>query len=156
MPTWIDLPNFSRGILPAIVGAAVLLAGAPARAATGAETGVLTVTISGAESEKGKILVALCASRSEYESDGEGMRMVRLPARVGPIEHRFEDLPAGTYALRVFHDANANDEIDIGWMGPEERYGFSNGARGLMGPPDWDEARFAFDGKAAGQAIVLK
>jgi uncharacterized protein (DUF2141 family) len=132
----------------------VLLVVAPARADD--ERGVLTVNISGAESDEGKVLVALCRSRAEYESDGEGMRMIRLPARMGPIEHRFENLPAGTYALKVFHDENENDEIDIGWTGPEERYGFSNGARGLIGPPDWDDAHFAFDGKTADHAIELK
>jgi len=45
-------------------------------------------------------------------------------------------------AIKLFHDENSNQKLDIGWTGPEERYGFSNSARGLMGPPDYEKARF--------------
>jgi uncharacterized protein (DUF2141 family) len=31
-------------------------------------------------------------------------------------------------------------------FGPEEAYGFSNGARGTFGPPSWQDARFRFAG----------
>jgi uncharacterized protein (DUF2141 family) len=57
----------------------------------------------------------------------------------------FKDVPYGEYAVKVFHDENDNLKIDIGWRGPTERYGFSNGARGIFGPPDFDDAKFAFD-----------
>ncbi len=110
------------------------------------EGGVLTVVASGFSSEKGVVLVQLCDSREDYESDDEGFRVARLQAKDGKTTHRFEGLPDGTYAIKIFHDENENDELDIGWMGPEERYGFSNDARGLMGPPDWDEAQFGFEG----------
>jgi uncharacterized protein (DUF2141 family) len=48
--------------------------------------------------------------------------------------------------VKVFHDANSNREIDIGLMGPKEKFGFSNNVMGFMGPPDYDDAKFAFDG----------
>ena len=110
------------------------------------EGGVVTVVASGFTSEKGMVLVALCNSREDYESDEECFRVGRVRAKDGQATHRFEEVPDGTYAVKLFHDENSNDELDMGWMGAEERYGISNDARGLLGPPDWDEARFSFDG----------
>lgn len=31
-------------------------------------------------------------------------------------------------------------------FGPEESYGFSNGASGTFGPPSWKDAHFRFKG----------
>lgn len=46
-------------------------------------------------------------------------------------------LKPGKYALAIFHDANNNDELDKAFSGiPTEKYGFSNNARGIFGPPD--------------------
>jgi len=48
----------------------------------------------------------------------------------------------GQYAIKVFHDENANGELDINFLGiPKESYGFSNHARGRFGPPPFAEAR---------------
>lgn len=110
-----------------------------------AKTGTLILTMTGFESEKGEVLVQLCDSKADYAADDGGFRVVRLQAKDGKAGHRFEDIPYGEYALKIFHDENSNEELDIGWMGPEERYGFSNGVRGMMGPPDWEEAKFTFD-----------
>jgi uncharacterized protein (DUF2141 family) len=39
------------------------------------------------------------------------------------------------------HDANGNGGMDFSLLGlPEETYGFSNGARALLGPPSFDAA----------------
>ena len=53
----------------------------------------------------------------------------------------------GTYAVKLFHDANDNGRLDTNWIGiPKERFGFSNNAMGRFGPPDFDAVRFALDG----------
>lgn len=64
----------------------------------------------------------------------------------GHADFVFEDLPAGDYAIKVFQDEDGDQVLDIGFFGPEEAYGFSNGARGLFGPPPWEEASFRFAG----------
>ncbi len=38
----------------------------------------------------------------------------------------FENLPAGRYAVNVFHDENNNGKIDKGFLLPTEGIGFSN------------------------------
>ncbi len=50
-----------------------------------------------------------------------------------------DGVPDGPYAVKLFHDENSNEELDMGWMGAEERYGISNDARGLIGPPEISE-----------------
>ena len=54
----------------------------------------------------------------------------------------FEDVPAGPFAVSVFHDENDNGELDSVALGiPSEPYGFSGDARDLFGPPSFEEAR---------------
>jgi MipA family protein len=52
------------------------------------------------------------------------------------------DIPAGEYALMVYHDENKNLEIDRSFIGiPTEPVGFSNGYR-PKGPPSYSRAAF--------------
>jgi len=133
-----------------------LVAGLSSAHAQDPETGLLIVALSGFESEKGDVLIQLANSEEDYDADDEGFRVARVKAVGGKAAYRFGDLPYGEYALKIFHDENSNQELDIGWMGPEERYGFSNGARGMMGPPDWEEAKFTFDQPEQTVAIEVK
>ena len=48
----------------------------------------------------------------------------------------FKNLPAGEYAVRVYHDENNNGQLDKGVFGqPTEGWGVSNDARGFMSAP---------------------
>lgn len=56
----------------------------------------------------------------------------------------FSGLTPGRYAVIAFHDANADGRLDKNLLGvPTESYGFSNGAAGFLGPPDFEAAAFA-------------
>jgi len=60
----------------------------------------------------------------------------------------FEDIPPGTYAMAVIHDANMNGKLDTNLLGiPTEGYGFSNDAKGLLGAPSFSAASFQYDGR---------
>ena len=68
----------------------------------------------------------------------------------------FEDIPPGTYALAVIHDENSNGKLDTNWLGiPTEGYGFSNDARGLLGPPTFLAASFSYNGRSVELPISL-
>jgi uncharacterized protein (DUF2141 family) len=44
-------------------------------------------------------------------------------------------------AIAAYHDENANGELDRNALGiPSERYGFTNNARGITGPPSFEDA----------------
>jgi uncharacterized protein (DUF2141 family) len=50
----------------------------------------------------------------------------------------------GTYALAVYHDANANRHIDRTAIGlPAEGFGFSNNPHVFLGMPAWRSVRLA-------------
>jgi uncharacterized protein (DUF2141 family) len=52
-------------------------------------------------------------------------------------------VPAGSYAIMLYHDANANGRLDRGGLlrMPTEGYAFSNDAPVRMGPPSFEAMR---------------
>jgi uncharacterized protein (DUF2141 family) len=129
--------------LSCVIGAVAALGAAPAPAG---DTGKLTVRFSGLEEKRGEVLFSVADSEKTFEADREAFRGARLIADGDTAVAVFENLPRGEYAIKVFHDTNGNEKLDIGFMGPKEKYGFSNNVMGFMGPPSFDDAKFAFDG----------
>ncbi len=55
----------------------------------------------------------------------------------------FKNIPKGEYAVSFVHDENDNKKMDTNFFGiPKEDYGCSNNARGFMGPPKYEDAKF--------------
>jgi uncharacterized protein (DUF2141 family) len=118
-----------------------LMALSAVSAAAAGETGTITVRVTGIGSERGTVLIQLANSAADYDRDDGAFRFAEAKAAGGRATFTFENVPYGAYAIKVFHDENDNRKIDIGWRGPTERYGFSNGARGFMGPPSFSDAK---------------
>jgi uncharacterized protein (DUF2141 family) len=106
-------------------------------------SGQVEVTVSGVGNEKGQVLIALFLDERGWPSDQSRAFGTRaLPVEGGPAVASFPDVPAGPFAVSVFHDENGDLELDTGLFGiPTEDYGFSRGARGAFGPPSFDDAR---------------
>ena len=52
--------------------------------------------------------------------------------------------------MACFHDENKNGKLDTGLFGiPTEGTVVSNHAKGFMGPPSFDKAKFSFAGAAS-------
>jgi uncharacterized protein (DUF2141 family) len=112
------------------------------------ETFTLTIEITDLKSSDGKVMVELLdkdqKTVAETEAEITGNKSVVA----------FENIPTGTYAVQYFHDENTNKEMDSGMFGiPLEGYGFSNDARGFMGPPDFEDELFLLDKETT---LVLK
>ena len=137
--------------------ATVLLIGLPISAS--ADT--LTVTVNNIK-KAGEIHVAVYDNAKAFEADRgekggtapgitEGTIQMVEP---GSVTYIYE-LPPGTYAIGIFHDVNLNNKMDNNFFGvPKEQYGFSNNARALFGPPDFEDAAFVLKGSAS-QSIDL-
>jgi uncharacterized protein (DUF2141 family) len=55
----------------------------------------------------------------------------------------FSKLPAGSYAVAVYHDKKNNKNLEKNYLGiPTEAYGFSNNARRTFSAPSFEEASF--------------
>lgn len=119
-----------------------------------AGSGALTVIITGLENENGKVMVALNQSQAEYEADSEPGIGVKVQITNHEAVWTFKNIIFGTYAIKVFHDEDDDDEFDTNFLGiPTEDYGFSNNASGQFGPPSWDDAKFEF--KSAKDTLMI-
>jgi uncharacterized protein (DUF2141 family) len=127
-------------------------------AAAPAHAGSLTVEISGIGQTTGIIMVALEKSSDDFDREPFFTPKYQsrvLPAATKPHQATFE-VPAGTYAIKVFHDTNGNGILDTNFFGvPTEPYGFSNGARPTFGPASFDEAKFTVRESAQTVRIML-
>jgi len=105
-------------------------------------------------STTGTVMISVFNSEATY-SGGTPVAATALSAS-GPVVAVFENLPAGDYAVKAFHDVNGNGRMDTNPFGmPVEPYAFSNNARGNMGPAGWDRAHFAVSGATA-QTISIR
>ncbi|MCM2287229.1 MAG: DUF2141 domain-containing protein [Desulfobacula sp.] len=116
-------------------------------------TGQLTLTIEGFENTNGTALIALVNSKENFsgETPFKGYN-------VGITSNRVVKtlvLPYGEYAVKVFHDENNNGELDKRILGiPAEAYGFSNDARGTVGPPEYEKAVFKLDSPKKSSSFI--
>ena len=105
--------------------------------------GILIVKFDGLDSNNGNVKIALCNSYDNYENHNSPYIGKTISINKNQAQIEFDDLPFGEYAIKAFHDEDANDDLNTNILGiPTEDYGFSNNARGLFGPPSWEDAKF--------------
>lgn len=103
----------------------------------------LTIRFAGLESGSGEIVAALFDSASTFDSGSSPVRSTVIAVSGPEASWRLDDLPAGTYAIKAFHDLDGDGRLDKGALGvPREPYGISNDARGRLGPPAFGNAAF--------------
>ena len=109
----------------------------------GLSQNTLEISVKGVESSKGNISVALYNTEDTFLEFDKVFRGERVPAKKGETKLNIADVPEGEYAVAVFHDENANKELDVNWMGiPKETVGFSNAKMKTFGPPSFKECAF--------------
>ena len=119
--------------------------------------GKLVVQFTGMTSNNGNVKIALCNSDANYQNHKSPFIGKTIPINNNNAVIVFEDLPEGEYAIKAFHDEDANDDLNTNILGiPVEDYGFSNNARGMFGPPSWEDAKFRFSDDNKVIEIVIK
>ena len=80
------------------------------------------------------------AMRIERRTSRTGLAL--LPSSAATIQGEIDGISAGPVALAVYQDLNNDGELNRSSFGiPVEPYGFSNDARGQMGPPSFTDAQ---------------
>lgn len=104
----------------------------------------LYITVDGVKSDHGFVVANVYgADKRRFLADNGWLYVWRDPAQAGD-ETLCMYLPEpGSYAVVVFHDANANGELDMGAFGPREGYGFSNNVRPVLSAPSLRSVSFA-------------
>ena len=118
------------------------------RASTAQAPARLEVELLSFRNDQGTAACSLYASKDGFPGDAKKalqVKWVRLSG--GKATCVFENVAPGTYAVAVFHDENDNHEMDTNLLGiPKEGVGVSNDAKGFMGPPPYDKAKFNYPG----------
>jgi uncharacterized protein (DUF2141 family) len=139
------------------LAAAAVLSAAAVSIAEPPPTGVLTVRVSQLRSNDGQVGCLIYDSARGFPTDPAAALQRRwCPIASAAAACAFDPLPAGAYAVACFHDENKNGKLDTGLFGiPKEGTVASNYAKGLMGPPSFEKARFSFSGSSSGLSLRM-
>jgi uncharacterized protein (DUF2141 family) len=104
----------------------------------------ITIEVTNLKSNRGSVLVSLYDNAKYFpQNAAKAVGKTKAGIQNGVAVAKFTNIPAGTYAAAILHDANDNLKMDFNIVGmPKEGYGFSNNARGTFGPPSFDKAAF--------------
>ncbi|QYJ78833.1 DUF2141 domain-containing protein [Shewanella acanthi] len=121
----------------------------------------LNVTLSGLQSDQGKLVVRVYNSDKQWLSDKPNeiykLHTINLKDQVKDEKLEFSlDLPDGDYALSVFQDKDEDGALKSNWIGiPREPVAISNNAKGSMGAPEFKDAKFQIAGQPVLQTLNL-
>ncbi|MEQ8248769.1 MAG: DUF2141 domain-containing protein [Alphaproteobacteria bacterium] len=116
----------------------------------------LEITVRGLEQPAGYAMIAVYASQAAMD-DGVGSANLKIAVGETGTVRAIVDLPAGRYAVAVFHDENANGKLDTNIVKfPVEPTGFGNNARGSFGPATFDDAAVDLTDAGARADIVVR
>jgi uncharacterized protein (DUF2141 family) len=134
----------------------IAFAGATTALADRSNAADLTVEVSNIRKADGNIMIAVYNKGDGFLSE-EGMKVgMKLPANTSGVSHTFRGLDAGTYAVSVFHDVDADGELDSNFLGiPQEPFGMSRDAQGRFGPPKFKDAAFKLSAEGGNEKIYL-
>jgi uncharacterized protein (DUF2141 family) len=101
----------------------------------------LTVKISGLKSNTGLVQVGLFNSEGTFLK--KAYKGVSSEIKSNGATVTFLNIPMGKYAISAYHDKNSNSKLDTNFIGiPKEDFACSNNAKGVMGPPKYEDAKF--------------
>jgi uncharacterized protein (DUF2141 family) len=129
----------------ALAAMAVISIGAHAEPPTAS----IRAEMSGFRNNSGQAECALFSSQDGFPAKWEkAMRRGFVVIRGKTASCEFSNVPAGTYAVAVFHDENNNGRMDRNFVGaPSEGHGVSRDAKpGFMSPPSFQDAAFQYTG----------
>ena len=128
----------SRPAVRALCAAAIL-------APVGALAADLSLSVTDGPAADATLYVALYRDAASY-GESKPLASQSTPMQGGQGRVVFVGLAPGRYALRVYADENGNGKLDTNLVGlPTERYGFSNDAKGTMGPPGFEAAAISVE-----------
>jgi uncharacterized protein (DUF2141 family) len=128
---------------------AVLLTVAASFAAAAQSSGRISVSVQGVRNDNGSVRCGLYNSPNGFPQAGREVRGVAAGIRGGQATCVFSSMPAGTYAVAVFHAEQNETQMQTGLFGkPKQGYGFSGNPSSSFGPPDFNSAAFTYNGGA--------
>ncbi len=136
-----------------ILGNLLLLADAKAGV-----NGNLRVTVDGLKEQKGQVCLSVFGSGKGFPADGKRALQGRcVKVDKSSVMVNFGNLKAGSYAIAVIHDANADGNLNSNLFGiPTEGFGFSRNPMIRTGPPKFSDSAVFVAGPSTDIKIQLQ
>lgn len=101
------------------------------------------LNVNGMTKKQGNLMIAIYDSESHFMDKNNALKQIVYPVKASNELIEINGLSTNkAYAIAIYHDVNINSKLDTNIFGlPTEVYGFSNDARGIFGPPSYDEAK---------------
>lgn len=117
----------------------------------------LHITIANIRNNKGICQVALYNNAATFLDSKKAVVTRQVSARKGVVTIEINNIDAGTYAVAVIHDENADNKLNTNFLGiPTEGYGASNNNLPKMSAPKFAASSFAISGQNIHVEIRLK
>jgi uncharacterized protein (DUF2141 family) len=101
----------------------------------------LTIIITGIKNNTGKVTAELYNAKAKFLKTAFRTTSSTIKSNTAIVV--FHDLPKSEYTIMVYHDENNNEKLDKNFIGiPKEPVACSNNAKGFMGPPKYEDAKF--------------
>jgi uncharacterized protein (DUF2141 family) len=106
----------------------------------------------------GNCIVCIYNSKEEFTDKGTPVKCTTVTVANKTTNTVFENIPSGSYAVLVIHDANSNRKFDTNFLGiPKEGYGASGNKLPFAAAPKFDDNKFSVaDGGTANCHIKLR
>jgi uncharacterized protein (DUF2141 family) len=105
-------------------------------------TAKVAVSIVTKNKQNGKIRIALCNDEATFMQSIYKEGIIDMPID-GPANYTFENIPKGTYAIRLYQDTDGDGKLTSNNNGiPKEPFGFSQNPSMRYGPPNFKQASF--------------
>lgn len=106
-----------------------------------AQNSNLTIAVSGLKNNTGLLTVELYNSEGKFLKTSFKTASTAIKSNTATVT--FTGIPKAEYTIMVYHDENNNGKLDKNFIGmPKEPVACSNNAKGFMGPPKYEDAKF--------------
>lgn len=104
----------------------------------------ITVTVTNVRNGNGVCNIALYNKADGFLDATKAVAGKVVKATKGRVTARFDNVPAGTYAVAVIHDENSDKKLNTNFLGiPKEGYGASNNNLPMTSAPKFAASSFA-------------
>lgn len=104
----------------------------------------VVATVTNFKNDNGVCKACLFNNAAAFKGKGDAVACINFPVKNKEALVTFNNVPPGTYAISVYHDANKNEKIDLNFLGaPKEGYGASLNKLPFASAPTFDENKFA-------------
>lgn len=114
----------------------------------------LVVKVLNVQEARGELLVALYDDPADWNKPELAKYTRIVSATTGRVDVDFAHLAPGRYAVAVLHDRDSNGVMTTMMGLPREPYGFGNDARGIFGPPTYEQSLITFDGRGSTKVTI--